>query len=382
MRGTNFKRCLPVLFYYSKFYAKGVGFCMTERFQDTIEVRKGEELDRGVLQAFIKENVPEAPNGELEIEQFGAGHSNLTYLLRIDDWEAVLRRPPHGPVAPKAHDMNREYKILKNVHPVYEAAPKPYIFSDDESIVGSPFFIMERRKGIVLDTSFPEHVPYTEELGRQISELMVDQLVALHDVNYKETKLVELAKPEGFLERQVYGWIKRYDNAKTEEIEGVERLTTYLKEAIPISSEPTLIHYDYKLNNAMFTEDFKEMTGLFDWEMTTIGDPLADVGAAMSYWIQQDDPDMLKHGLGAPPVTVMDGFFTRKEFMEDYAKKSGRDLSNIDYYLTFAYFKLAVICQQIYYRYKKGQTKDPRFAHFNQFVKNLIEHAFKQINYK
>jgi len=125
----------------------------------------------------------------------------------------------------------------------------------------------------------------------------------------------------------------------------------------------------------MFSEDFTEMTGLFDWEMTTVGDPLADVGAAMSYWIEVDDPELLKKGLGKPPVTVMDGFFTRNEFIENYAKKSGRDMSNIHFYLTFAYFKLAVICQQIFYRYKNGQTSDPRFAHFDQFVLNLIKYA-------
>lgn len=341
----------------------------------TIEVRSGEELNREKLQHFIRENIKEAPEGELQIRQFSAGHSNLTYLLQIDEWQAVLRRPPLGPVAPKAHDMKREYHILSSLHPYYEAAPKPYVFSEDEDIVGSPFFIMERRNGLVLDTEFPDGVTYTPELGRKISELMVDQLVNLHKVDYKKTKLVDMVKPEGFMERQVAGWIGRYERAKTDEVKDLDELTEYLKNNVPESAEPTIIHYDYKLNNAMFSEDFSEMTGLFDWEMTTVGDPLADVGAAMSYWIQADDPEILKKGLGKPPVTVMEGFFTRDEFIERYAQKSGRDVSSIDYYLTFAYFKLAVICQQIYYRYKKGQTQDQRFAHFNVFVENLIQYA-------
>ncbi|MGV3487977.1 MAG: phosphotransferase family protein [Tuberibacillus sp.] len=344
---------------------------------DTIPVRAGEELDQAVVQQYLKDHLPECPDGDLEIEQFGAGHSNLTYLLRIGEWEAVLRRPPLGPVAPKAHDMEREYKVLNALHSVFGPAPKPLLFSNDLSIIGSPFFIMERRRGIVLDTSFPENVVITDELCRQISERMVDTLVELHDIEYRETGLVHMVKPEGFMERQVHGWIGRYQRSKTEDVPGVEILMKWMTEHIPPSPAPTIIHYDYKLNNAMFSPDFSEIVGLFDWEMTTVGDPLADLGAAMSYWIQADDPELLKRGLGAEPVTVTKGFYTRSEFIDRYAAKSGRDVSRMNFYLTFAYFKLAVICQQIYYRWKNGQTQDPRFAHFNFFVKNLIENALR-----
>lgn len=350
---------------------------MTSAFRDTIQVRKGEELDKARLEQFVRKHIPGVPDVPMEVEQFSAGHSNLTYLLRFEEWEAVLRRPPLGPVAPKAHDMQRESTVLKNLHALYHTAPKVYVFSEDESIVGSPFFIMERRKGVVVDTTFPDDINYEPMIGKKISQLMVDQLVALHQVDYQQTDLVNLAKPEGFLERQVGGWIKRYGRAKTEEIENVDALTTWLKEHIPTSPEPTVIHYDYKLNNAMFSDDFSEMVGLFDWEMTTIGDPLTDLGVAAAYWMDADDPESLKKALGEPPVTVRDGFFSRKEFLEDYAAKSGRDISNIHYYLTFAYFKLAVILQQIYYRYANGQTTDKRFAHFNQSVAGLIQHAWQ-----
>ncbi|MBA4536511.1 phosphotransferase family protein [Bacillus aquiflavi] len=355
---------------------------MTRTYKDTIQVREGEELDQAKLHAFLLKHLSEAPAGELEIEQFGAGHSNLTYLLRIGDWEAVLRRPPHGPVAPKAHDMKREYTFLTSLSPVYQTAPKPYLYSDDETIVGSPFFMMERRKGIVLDSEFPKYVNYTPKMGRQISRLMVDKLVELHQVDYTKTGIMQLVKPDGFMHRQVEGWINRYERFKTDDIQGVVKLIRYLAENIPVSQKPTIIHYDYKLNNAMFSEDFRQVTGLFDWEMSTVGDPLADVGVAMSYWIQKDDDDLLKKGLGKPSVTVMDGFFTRDEFIEDYANKSGRDLSAINFYLTFAYFKLAVIGQQIYYRYKNGQTHDPRFAHFNSLVKNMVHQALRSIERK
>ncbi|HSJ38811.1 MAG TPA: phosphotransferase family protein [Planococcus sp. (in: firmicutes)] len=341
----------------------------------TIPVREGEEIDRGKLQEFLWASIDGLPEGELEIRQFGAGHSNLTYALKIGDWEGVLRKPPLGPVAPKAHDMEREFKILQSLAPVFPAAPKPYVFSDDPTIAGSPFFVMERRHGIVLDTEFPEGMEVTAAMGRKISEKMVDTLVELHAIDPSQTALAEMAKPEGFLERQVSGWIGRYERAKTDDIEEVEALKKWMVDNIPESQEPTIIHYDFKLNNAMFNDDFSEITGLFDWEMTTVGDPLADLGAAMSYWIQGDDPELLKNGMGKPPVTVNDGFYSREEFIRSYAEKSGRDVSQIDFYLTFAYFKLAVIVQQIYFRYKNGQTKDPRFANFDRFVKSLIRYA-------
>lgn len=348
---------------------------MGQRQNVIIPVRAGEELDKALLEQFLRREIENLPTGQLEVQQFGTGHSNLTYALQIGDWQAVLRRPPLGPVAPKAHDMEREYNILSALHPVFKTAPRPFVFSNDLSIVGSPFFVMERRHGHVLDSDFPENIRPTRELGQRISEKMVDLLVELHSLDYKQTALAGMAKPEGFMQRQVDGWIGRYERAQTDDIEGVGRLTEWMLTNMPVSQEPTIIHYDFKLNNALFSEDFSEITGLFDWEMTTVGDPLADLGAAMSYWTQEGDPDLLKKGLGKAPVTVLDGFYSREEFMKSYGEKSGRDVSDMNFYLTFAYFKLAVIIQQIYYRYKKGQTQDPRFAHFDQYVASLIAHA-------
>lgn len=341
---------------------------------DTIPMRKGEELDIISIEDFLRSKLPDLPEKALTIQQFSFGRSNLTYLLQLGDWKAVLRRPPLGPVAPKAHDMKREYLILKEIHPYFPAAPKPYLFSDG-SLIGSPFFIMEKKQGIVLDTEIPEFMTPNKEFGRNLSEIMVDNLVNLHNINYRETKLTEMARPEGFLERQITGWIMRYERSETDLIAGVEQLKQWLLHHIPVSGEPAIIHYDYKLNNIMFDKHFTKMVGLFDWEMTTIGDPLADLGAAMSYWIEPDDPELLKKGMGSPPITITPGFLTRNEFMELYAKKSGRDLSNINFYLTFAYFKLAVICQQIYYRWKKGQTRDERFSRLNSFINSLIQYS-------
>lgn len=342
---------------------------------DTIPVRSGEELNVKRLEAFLQENIVDVPNEPLEVQQFSTGYSNLTYQLKIGEWEAVLRRPPLGPVAPKAHDMKREHHILSSIHPYFQAAPEPMLFSDDESIVGAPFFLMERKHGIVIDSEFPEGIEPTVENCRQLSNIMVNQLAGLHSIPYGKTGLAEISKPEGFMERQVHGWISRYERAQTEEIIEIGPLIAYLRKNIPHYSQTSIIHYDYKINNAMFNQNLSEMVGLFDWEMATVGDPLADLGVALSYWTESGDPEMVKVGLGQASLTTLDGFMSRNEFIEAYAAKSGRDVSNIDYYLTFGYFKLAVILQQIYYRYKLGQTKDSRFAKLGKMVNSLINHA-------
>ncbi|MBK5445677.1 MULTISPECIES: phosphotransferase family protein [unclassified Peribacillus] len=342
---------------------------------DTIPVRSGEELNLSTLEDFLRKNVLDLPNEPLELQQFSTGYSNLTYQLKMGEWEAVLRRPPLGPVAPKAHDMKREHHILSSINPYFQAAPEPILFSDDDSIVGSPFFLMERKHGVVIDSKFPEGVEPTSERCRQLSYVMVNQLADLHSIPYEKTGLAEISKPEGFIERQVHGWISRYERAKTDEIEEVGPLIDYLQKNIPQYSQTSIIHYDYKINNAMFNQNLSEMVGLFDWEMSTVGDPLADLGVALSYWTESSDPELIKFGLGQASVTTLDGFLTRQEFIEAYAVRSGRNVSNIDFYLTFGYFKLAVILQQIYYRYKKGQTNDLRFSKLGITVKSLITHA-------
>ncbi len=345
--------------------------------KDTIHVRPGEALNKETLEPFLRTSF-DLNSAPLEIEQFPTGHSNLTYFLKVGDWEGVLRRPPFGPVAPKAHDMERESRVLSKIHPVFPLAPEPYIYTEDESIIGKPFFIMERRRGVVLDTDFPEGIQPTPGLSEQLSLKMVDQLVNLHSLDLNETGLAQIGHPDGFLERQVQGWIGRYERSKTEALPEVEALHQWMQANIPTSGNPTVIHYDYKFNNVMFDEKLDQIIGIFDWEMTTVGDPLADVACSMSYWTEATDPTFLKRGLGKDPITTKPGFMTRSEFLDEYARKSGRDLSNMPFYLTFAYYKLAVICQQIYYRYKKGQTQDKRFSGMGEYVKGLIHVAALQ----
>jgi aminoglycoside phosphotransferase (APT) family kinase protein len=342
---------------------------------ETIEVREGEDFDLAAVERHMRENIEGLPDGDLEVRQFPSGASNLTYLVKIGDWEGVLRRPPLGPLPPKAHDMGRESKLLKKLHEAFPLAPKPYFFCEDESIVGAPFYAMERREGVIVDASFPEGVEPTDELRRGISRTVVDTFVELHAVDWQKAGLGELGRPEGFLERQVKGWIGRYDKAKTEEIEEVEPLTEWISRDIPGSPPATIVHNDYKLNNLLLSpEDLTEVRAVLDWEMTTIGDPLFDLAVSLSYWVEAGDSQELKEVL--PTVASTPGFMTRREFIDRYAEMSGRDLSNIHWYVVFGYFKLAVILQQIYARWRSGQTKDDRFADFDERVKNVILHAY------
>jgi aminoglycoside phosphotransferase (APT) family kinase protein len=343
---------------------------------ETIRVREGEGFGAGAVEDLLREKIDGLPDGDLEVQQFPSGASNLTYLLKVGDWEGVLRRPPLGPVPPKAHDMGRESGILSKLNAAYPLAPKPYFFTDDESVIGAPFYVMERRTGVVLDDSFPEDVEPGEELCRGISRTVVDTLVELHAVDPRGAGLGDLGKPGGFLERQTQGWIGRYDKAKTDEIQEVGPLTDWLAKNVPESPPPTVIHNDYKLNNLVLNpEDLTEVRAVLDWEMATVGDPLFDLAVSLSYWIEPGDPDDLKAVM--PTVTSTPGFMTRKELIDRYAAVSGRDLSGMHWYVVFGYFKLAGILQQIFARWKDGQTKDERFAAFGGKVETLILHAEK-----
>lgn len=344
------------------------------QLEETIAIRAGESFALPAIERYLRERIEGLGEGRLQVRQFPSGASNLTYLLQIGTWEGVLRRPPFGPVPPKAHDMERESGLLQMVHPVFSLAPQPYVFCNDLSIMGVPFYVMERKRGVVLNDRFPPGVTPSEELGRGISLTMVNTLVHIHGIDWQAAGLSTLGHPEGFLGRQVKGWIERYFRAKTDEIPQVEPLTHWLAEHTPISSAPSLIHNDFKLNNMLFSlEDVTQATAVLDWEMATIGDPLFDLAVSLCYWVQPDDPEEMKVVL--PTVTTSPGFLTREQFIEAYARKSGRDISSMQFYTAFAYFKLAVILQQIYARWKRGQTQDARFAVFGKRVQTLVLYA-------
>ena len=340
---------------------------------DTAAVRAGEELALGALTDYLRDKIDGGAN--LTIEQFPGGHSNLTYLLRTPVREYVLRRGPLGPVAPKAHDMAREFMVLKAVHPLFRAAPQVYHLCEDTSVIGAVFFLMERRHGIVVRGHIPAELAALPDYPARVSRGFMDCLVELHAVDIEKHGLVSLGKPAGFLERQVRGWFDRWNRAKTEEIALMDRLIQWLTDRLPVSPAPTLVHNDFKLDNLMLdANDPGRIEAVLDWEMATVGDPLVDLGLILCYWSQPSDPGGTK-----PSLTSEPGWFTRDELIEYYGAKTGRDLSLINYYEVFALFKLAVVLQQIYVRFHRGQTQDERFRHFDKRVHNLIRQAVSLI---
>jgi aminoglycoside phosphotransferase (APT) family kinase protein len=342
--------------------------------EETIAVRAGEDLDWASVERVLRAHIPLSGKETLQVRQFPTGASNLTYLLKVGEWEGVLRRPPLGPIAPKAHDMQRESGLLRRIHPTFPLAPRPYFFCDDLTIMGTPFYVMERRKGVVLNEAFPPGITSSADLNRRLSLTVVETLVAIHAIDWQAAGLQDFGYPEGFLARQVKGWIERYHRAQTDDIPQVEPLTRWLVEHLPVSPPPTLIHNDFKLNNMLLNrEHLTTAEAVLDWEMATIGDPLFDLAVSLCYWVRPADPETIRTVL--PAVTTLPGFIERTEFMDMYAQKSGRDLGAMHFYMTFAYFKLAVIIQQIYVRWKRGQTQDERFAAFGPRVRNLVLYA-------
>jgi aminoglycoside phosphotransferase (APT) family kinase protein len=342
---------------------------------DTAAIRTGEDFDHEALATYLRGRLAGA-EGPIEVEQFPGGHSNLTYLLRFGGREFVMRRPPMGPVAPTAHDMVREYRVLSAVHPVFPLAPRPELACEDVSILGVPFYVMERRRGIIVRTEVPKEVGNDEKLRRRISEAMVDTLVALHAIDIEASGLARLGKPQGFVERQVRGWTERWTRAKTTEVPAMERVITWLAERIPPAPAATMLHNDFKLDNVMLDRaDPGRVAAVLDWEMATVGDPLVDLGLLLCYWSRTDDPKARRDAVSS--VTTQPGWLSRDEIIQRYAERTGRDLSRIAFYETFALFKVAVVIQQIFFRYQRGQTRDERFADFERRVIGLAEAALE-----
>ena len=342
--------------------------------QDTAAIRTGEELDSAALSAYLTGKLAGAERG-VTLEQFPGGHSNLTYLLRTPEREYVLRRGPLGPVPPKAHDMAREFHVLQAVHPLFAPAPAVFLLCEDPAVIGGIFFIMERRHGIVVRSSIPPELAAFPDYPERVSRGFLNCLVELHGVDIEKHGLTALGKPAGFLERQVRGWFERWQRAKTEENPDMDRLIAWLSAHLPASPEPTLVHNDFKLDNVMLNlDDPGRVEAVLDWEMSTVGDPLVDLGLILCYWSQPSDPGGTK-----PSLTAQPRWYTPAQLIEYYGAKTGRDLKHIAYYEVFAIFKLAVVLQQIYYRFHRGQTQDERFRNFDQRVRNLIEQATAKI---
>jgi aminoglycoside phosphotransferase (APT) family kinase protein len=330
--------------------------------ENIIEVREDERIDVSKVEAFMHGKLP-GTDRSLSIRQFGGGAANLTYLLDYGTHEYVLRRGPLGPVAATAHDMHREYRVLSVLYEVFSKAPRAFLYHDDPEIAGAPFLVMERKRGVVVRREMPSIFAEMDGAARRMCEALVDSLADFHAVDYEAIGLAELGKPKGFITRQIEGWYKRWGNAKHEEVPAMDQVYAWLKENEPEHQASSLIHNDYKLDNAILSpDDPGEIVAILDWDMCTLGDPLSDLGALLGYWSEPDDPPYAQMMAMMPTGDL--GFSTRSELVQRYAEKSGRSVEHINFYFALSLFRITVIVAQIYIRYLRGQTQDERFAFF------------------
>jgi len=338
-------------------------------------VRAGEELDPGKLEPYLRGHFP-GEAGPLVVKQYPRGHSNLTYLVRLGSREMVLRRPPFGSKVKSAHDMGREFRVLSKLHSAYSPAPEVLFYCQDESVLGAPFYVMQPIPGIILRRDLPAGLEFSPATARRLGESFIDNLARLHGLDYAAIGLADLGRPRGYLERQVSGWIERYHGSRTHELAEVERISAWLKENIPATNDAAVIHNDYKYDNVILDPgDVTRIVGVLDWEMCTIGDPLSDLGTTLAYWVEARDPEELQKMSWGP--TTLPGSLTRAELIQHYARTTGRDVSGMVFYLTFARFKIAVILQQIYYRYHQGLTRDARFASMPELIRILLRASLR-----
>jgi aminoglycoside phosphotransferase (APT) family kinase protein len=342
---------------------------------DVASPRPGEALDVAAVAAWLRGKLP-GSEGPLEIAQFPGGHANLTYCLRYGSGservEYVLRRPPLGPVAPGSHDMVREFRALSVLWRAFPPAPRAYVLCEDASVIGAPFFVMERRRGVVVRNPVPECFGGGRDpvANRKLSQVVIDVLADLHAVDYASLGLDALGKdPAGFLGRQVAGWSARWERARVEPLPIADEVARWLADHLPTSPAPALLHNDWRLDNMAVAEDDPgRCVAVFDWDMCTVGDPLCDLGTLLSQWWDARD----EGAAFAPMPSTTPGFLTRAEAARRYGERSGRSLAELPYYLVFGTFKMAVVLQQIYFRFQRGQTRDARFGGMGQAAEQLF----------
>ena len=340
-------------------------------------IRDGEELDVAIIDSYLKAHIP-GLSGEPQISQFPGGASNLTYLLEYPQQEFVLRRPPFGHKAKSAHDMGREYRILNQLNAGFPYCPKAYVHCTDESVIGAEFYVMQRVNGIILRADLPTELNFSPAQTSQLCKSFINKLVELHNVDYQACGLGDLGKPEGYVARQISGWSDRYEKALTPDAPLWTEVKAWLNEKMPADHpKSAIVHNDYRFDNVILDpRDPQRIIGVLDWELTTLGDPLMDLGNTLAYWIEAADPApvqlMRRQPSNAP------GMLTRQQFADYYAERAGIEIKSIDFYYTYGLFRLAGIVQQIYYRFFHGQTQDKRFAQFVQMNK-LLEQMSLQV---
>jgi len=317
-----------------------------------------------------------ADPANVALERFSGGASNLTALVRAGERKLVVRRAPPGKKAATAHDMVREARILTAIRPYFPLVPEVIAVGEDPAVLGTPFFVMTYLEGSPVGRNLPAKV--TPEQARTLCERLVDLHADLHGIDLVATGLERLGKPEGYVQRQIEGWTRRYRAARTDDVPDCEEIIRWLEAHRPTESGASLIHNDFKFDNLVLDpNDVTRIIGVLDWEMAAIGDPLMDLGASLAYWVQRDDPEPVK-AMRTQPTTVP-GMLTREEVVARYAEHTGRAIGDFTYYYVYGLFRLAGIAQQIYARFKLGQTRDPRFASFGFAVAILAEQAQRVI---
>lgn len=325
-------------------------------------IREGEELDLAKIDAYMK-SIVTGLEGEVEVTQFPGGASNLTYQIAYGEKAFILRRPPFGKIAKGAHDMLREANIMKALNPVYPYVPDIIDICEDESILGCHFYLMEKLTGIIPRQNMPKELALSESDTRNMCMSVVDKFIELHQVNVKGTELEALGKGSGYVERQIMGWSDRYVKSMTDDATDFASVMDWLKSNMPKDVAQVLIHNDFRLDNVVLdAQDTSHVIGVLDWEMATIGDPLMDLGNSLAYWIQADDEPQFQMMRRQP--THLKGMLTRQEVIDYYLEKTGYQIDSFVFYEVYGLFRLAVIMQQIYYRFYHGQTKDKRFSGF------------------
>lgn len=341
------------------------------------KVRDENSFDPARILPFLKEHLPNL-TGPAVLHQFQGGASNLTYLLKIGEREMILRRPPAGTKAKSAHDMGREFRVMQRLHPHFPC-PKPLAYCEDEALIGSTFYVMEKISGVIVRRDLPQGLSYAPAQARQLCLNLLDTQIKLHQLDYEKAGLSDMGKPQGYVERQVKGWNDRFGKAWTDDVPKCEDIMAWLVEKMPADSpKPGIIHNDYRFDNVVLSAaDHLTIIGVLDWEMATLGDPLMDLGSSLAYWVQSSDTSLMQ-SLRMQPSNIP-GMLTREEIVTYYGEKTGREIGNLDFYYVFGLFRLAVIAQQIYYRWKLGQTQNPKFQAFGMFVKVLSGVAAKVI---
>lgn len=337
-------------------------------------VRKGEELDWDALDQHLK-GVIGSLEGKPKVAQFHGGNSNLTYQLKYANDDLVVRRPPFGTKAKSAHSMIREYRIMSALKPVYPSVPDTLYYTDDESVVGSEFYVMRKVEGTVVKDTIPLEWQFRAEDTRRFCISFWEKLIELHQVDYVAAGLGDFGKPEGYAGRQVLGWNRRYERAITSDVSEFADVRDWLAEHIPADSgRHSILHGDFRIDNVILDEDDPcNIVAVLDWEICALGDPLMDLGNALAYWTEANDPGYLKTLILQPSGAP--GMLTRREILDFYQQRTGIDTSDFTFYLVYGYWRNTVILQQIYYRYFHGQTQDQRFRYFGIAVQNLGEHC-------